>query len=80
MRSWVLRGHWHGSHSSRAAARTCSGCPINGRDPIAQFIDAARHTLSFQNERYQDSVIWSGSSGRPAGVKVHVDGAPGRMH
>src|SRR5262249_23031782 len=32
-------------------------CPINGRDRIAQFIDAAKHTLFVENERYQDMVI-----------------------
>jgi phosphatidylserine/phosphatidylglycerophosphate/cardiolipin synthase-like enzyme len=32
-------------------------CPDNGRARIAAFIDAARHSLWLQNERYQDTVI-----------------------
>lgn len=32
-------------------------CPNNGRQRMAQFIDAAEHTLWLQNERYQDQVI-----------------------
>jgi phosphatidylserine/phosphatidylglycerophosphate/cardiolipin synthase-like enzyme len=32
-------------------------CPNNGRQRIADFIDAARETLWLQNERYQDMVI-----------------------
>ena len=32
-------------------------CPNNGRMRIAAFIDAAKHTLWLQNERYQDTVI-----------------------
>src|SRR6202789_1748983 len=32
-------------------------CPNNGRERIADFIDAAKHSLWLQNERYQDTVI-----------------------
>jgi cardiolipin synthase len=32
-------------------------CPDSGRDRIAQFIDAAKHSLFVQNERYQDTII-----------------------
>lgn len=32
-------------------------CPDNGRQRLAHFIDAARHELWVQNERYQDMVI-----------------------
>ncbi len=32
-------------------------CPNNGRERIAEFIDAAKKTLWLQNERYQDTVI-----------------------
>ncbi len=32
-------------------------CPNNGRARVAAFIDAARHSLWLQNERYQDTVI-----------------------
>lgn len=31
--------------------------PLNARQRVAEFIDAARHTLVVQNARYQDSVI-----------------------
>jgi len=37
-------------------------CPINDRTHRA-FHDDAKHTLFVQNERYQDSVILSGSFG-----------------
>jgi cardiolipin synthase len=32
-------------------------CPSNGRERICRFIDAAKHTLVVQNERYQDTVV-----------------------
>jgi phosphatidylserine/phosphatidylglycerophosphate/cardiolipin synthase-like enzyme len=32
-------------------------CNLNGRNRVARFIDAAKHTLFLQNERYQDEVI-----------------------
>jgi cardiolipin synthase len=32
-------------------------CPRYGREPICRFIDAAKHTLFVQNERYQDMVV-----------------------
>jgi phosphatidylserine/phosphatidylglycerophosphate/cardiolipin synthase-like enzyme len=32
-------------------------CPGPGRDRICQFIDAARHRLFLQNERFQDTVV-----------------------
>jgi cardiolipin synthase len=32
-------------------------CPGPGRDRICQFIDAARHRLFVQNERFQDAVV-----------------------
>jgi cardiolipin synthase A/B len=48
-------------------------CKGNGRDRIAQFIDAANHTLFVQNERYQDSVIIERLvRAARRGVKVHV--------
>ena len=52
-------------------------CSSNGRDRIAQFIDAAKHTLFLQNERYQDAIIIERlvrAKGR--GVKVHVMARP----
>jgi len=52
-------------------------CPINGRDRIAQFIDAAKHTLFVQNERYQDAVILERLvRAAERGVKVHVMARP----
>jgi cardiolipin synthase len=32
-------------------------CPSNGRERICHFIDAVKHTLFVQNERYQDTVV-----------------------
>jgi phosphatidylserine/phosphatidylglycerophosphate/cardiolipin synthase-like enzyme len=52
-------------------------CPNNGRARIAAFIDAAKHALWLQNERYQDTVIIERlvrAAGR--GVKVHVLARP----
>ena len=52
-------------------------CPINGRDRIAEFIDAAKHTLFVQNERYQDAVILERLvRAAERGVKVHVMARP----
>ena len=48
-------------------------CSVNGRERIARFIDAARHTLWLQNERYQDQVIIERLvRAVRRGVKVHV--------
>jgi cardiolipin synthase A/B len=52
-------------------------CPNNGRQRMAEFIDATRHTLWLQNERYQDQVIIERlvrAVGR--GVKLHVLAKP----
>ena len=52
-------------------------CPNNGRARIAAFIDAARHTLWLQNERYQDTVIIERLvRARSRGVKVHIMARP----
>jgi len=52
-------------------------CPVNGRDRIARFIDAAKHTLFVQNERYQDAVILERIvRAARRGVKVHVMARP----
>ncbi len=59
----------HGSH--------LVWCPGPGRDRICQFIDAARHRLFVQNERFQDMVIIERlirATGR--GVKVDVMARP----
>jgi cardiolipin synthase len=48
-------------------------CPNNGRERIAEFIDAAKNTLWLQNERYQDTVIIERIvRALNRGVKVHV--------
>ncbi len=52
-------------------------CPDNGRPRMAAFIDAARHSLWVQNERYQDMVIIERlvrAAGR--GVKIHILAKP----
>ncbi|CAN5518179.1 hypothetical protein BH09PSE5_BH09PSE5_22590 [soil metagenome] len=48
-------------------------CPDNGRQRVAEFIDAAKESLLVQNERYQDTVIIERLV-RAAlrGVKVHI--------
>jgi cardiolipin synthase len=59
----------HGSH--------LVWCPGPGRERICQFIDAARHKLFVQNERFQDMVIIERlirAKGR--GVKVDVMARP----
>jgi phosphatidylserine/phosphatidylglycerophosphate/cardiolipin synthase-like enzyme len=48
---------WHRKRFTPAADSRLVWCPDNGRVRIAQFIEAAKHTLFVQNERYQDSVI-----------------------
>src|SRR5690349_3139892 len=48
-------------------------CVGDGRQRIAEFIDATKHSLWLQNERYQDPVIIERlvrASGR--GVKIHT--------
>lgn len=40
-----------------ATNSTLVWCPNNGRARLAAFIDGAKHSLSIQNERYQDMVI-----------------------
>jgi len=52
-------------------------CPNNGRQRIAAFIDAARHTLWLQNERYQDQVIIERLvRAVRRGVKLHILAKP----
>ena len=47
-------------------------CPDNGRPRLAHFIDAARHSLLLENERYQDQVIIERLvRAARRGVKVH---------
>ena len=48
-------------------------CPDNGRQRVADFIDAAKESLWIQNERYQDTVIIERLvRAATRGVKVHV--------
>ncbi len=52
-------------------------CPNHGRERIAEFIDAAKHTLYLQNERYQDTVIIERLvRAANRGVKLHVMARP----
>ena len=52
-------------------------CNLNGRNRVAQFIDAAKETLFLQNERYQDEVIIERLvRATHRGVKLHVLARP----
>jgi phosphatidylserine/phosphatidylglycerophosphate/cardiolipin synthase-like enzyme len=52
-------------------------CPGLGRDRICQFIDAAKHRLFVQNERYQDTVIIERLvRAEQRGVKVQIMARP----
>ncbi len=52
-------------------------CPGPGRDQICQFIDATKHRLFVENERFQDSVIIERLvRASQRGVKVHVMARP----
>lgn len=52
-------------------------CVGNGRQRLGQLIDAAKHSLWLQNERYQDPVIIEHLvRAKERGVKVHVMARP----
>jgi phosphatidylserine/phosphatidylglycerophosphate/cardiolipin synthase-like enzyme len=52
-------------------------CPNNGRRRMAAFIDATKHTLWLQNERYQDQVIIERLvRAVRRGVKLHILAKP----
>jgi phosphatidylserine/phosphatidylglycerophosphate/cardiolipin synthase-like enzyme len=52
-------------------------CPNNGRERIADFIDAAKHSLWLQNERYQDTVIIERLvRAARRGVRLHILARP----
>src|ERR1700734_854753 len=52
-------------------------CPNNGRERIADFIDAAKHSLWLQNERYQDMVIIERLvRAAKRGVRLHILARP----
>jgi cardiolipin synthase len=48
---------WHEQHFAPRHDGHLIWCPGPGRDRICQFIDDARHRLSVQNERFQDTVV-----------------------
>jgi cardiolipin synthase A/B len=52
-------------------------CPDNGRERIAEFIDAAKESLWLQNERYQDTVIIERLvRAANRGVRIHIVARP----
>jgi cardiolipin synthase A/B len=52
-------------------------CPNNGRERMADFIDAAKDTLWIQNERYQDTVIIERLvRAAKRGVSIHILARP----
>ena len=52
-------------------------CPTNGRDRLAQLIDAAEHVLFIQNERYQDPIMIEHLvRAARRGAKVHLMARP----
>ena len=64
---------WHRKDFDTGKEARLVWCKGNGRDRIAQLIDAAKHTLFVQNERYQDSIIIEHLvRAQMRGVKVHV--------
>jgi phosphatidylserine/phosphatidylglycerophosphate/cardiolipin synthase-like enzyme len=68
---------WHRKEFKPGESAHLIWCPVNGRQRIAEFIDAAKHTLFVQNERYQDSVIIERLvRAATRGVKVHVMARP----
>lgn len=67
---------WHRKPFDAGRQASLVWCP-GGRDWIARFLDAAKHTLFLQNERYQDTVIIEHLvRARRRGVKVHVMSRP----
>jgi phosphatidylserine/phosphatidylglycerophosphate/cardiolipin synthase-like enzyme len=68
---------WHRERFVPAAPSHLIWCPGLGRDRICEFIDAAKHRLFVQNERYQDTVIIERLvRAARRGVKVHVMARP----
>jgi len=68
---------WDHKEFSPPTPSTLIWCPNNGRQRIAEFIDATRHTLWLQNERYQDQVIIERLvRAVRRGVKLHVLAKP----
>jgi cardiolipin synthase len=68
---------WHRQSFSPRRQSHLIWCPGLGRDRICDFIDAARHKLFIQNERYQDTVIIERLvRAQRRGVKVHLMARP----
>jgi cardiolipin synthase A/B len=68
---------WHRKEFDAGKEARLVWCKGNGRDRIAELIDAAKHTLFVQNERYQDSIIIEHLvRAQMRGVKVHVMARP----
>ncbi len=64
---------WHREAFEPSPRSHLIWCPGPGRDRICQFIDAARHKLFVQNERFQDMVIIERLiSAKRRGVSVKV--------
>jgi cardiolipin synthase len=67
---------WHRQTFAPGERSKLVWCP-GGREPVARFIDEARHTLFVQNERYQDTVVIEHLvRANRRGVKVHVMARP----
>ena len=68
---------WHRESFKPGDCAHLIWCPVNGRDRIARFIDAAKETLFIQNERYQDTVIIERLvRARERGVTIHIMAKP----
>jgi cardiolipin synthase A/B len=68
---------WHRQDFKPGLSAHLIWCPANGRERIAEFIDAAKHTLFVQNERYQDAVIIERLvRARTRGVRIHLMARP----
>jgi phosphatidylserine/phosphatidylglycerophosphate/cardiolipin synthase-like enzyme len=68
---------WNRSAFTHRPESSLIWCVGNGRQRIGQFIDAAKHTLLVQNERYQDPVIIEHLvRATLRGVKVHLMASP----
>jgi phosphatidylserine/phosphatidylglycerophosphate/cardiolipin synthase-like enzyme len=68
---------WHRDSFEPRRKSDLVWCPGHGRDRICQFIDAAKHRLSVENERFQDAVIIERLvRASQRGVKVHVLARP----
>jgi phosphatidylserine/phosphatidylglycerophosphate/cardiolipin synthase-like enzyme len=68
---------WHRKKFNPGEGAHLIWCNLNGRNRVAQFIDAAKDTLFLQNERYQDEVIIERLvRATHRGVKLHVLARP----